>query len=720
MAVIIDVDLPDLDWRSTFLHASAPAAILDREMVIVACNRTYEEASGKSREEVLGRAFFDLFPGLNPEQQAPFKASCDYVWTHGSAHSIELVAYHLDESRSYWSVVNTPLLDVNGEVRYLLTQPTNVTELTRFRHALNPSPGMAMDSAAEAAGRPLQFQEVQQILSAQRRRLEQLFQQAPGFVCILSGPRHVYDMANDAYYQLVGHREIIGYDVATVLPEVVPQGFLDKLNKVYDTGIPFIGRAVRIDLQRTPGGDLETAFIDLIYQPIHDETDRIKGIFVQGHDVTETHRLSQEVAYQAAHDPLTGLANRRMLDGIDEELEQVGSHVLLYLDLDHFKIVNDRCGHHAGDELLCQVAEILKGRTRPDDLLARVGGDEFVILLKDCTEYVALEIANQLRHAVQELIFVWNDRRYGITLSAGLVVFGRHDDTQVTRALSLADSACFLAKEKGRNRVQISKPDDQEIRQQQADMDWASRIKEAIADKNVVLWGQKIVSLAGNDGELCIELLARLIDDTGQTIPPGAFIPAAERFGIVEQLDYHIVDMAFELLDSHPMSVTSPLLFVNLSGSTLSGQDFSAAISRIASNYPGVSPGSICFEVTETSAITNLARTAEAMQHLVDAGFSFALDDFGSGMSSFSYLERLPVAYVKIDGEFIKNMDAHIAGEAIVEAVTKVARAMGITTIAECVERLEQVPLLQSLGVNMGQGFGIHLPEPVNALLVRK
>ncbi|QIB66468.1 sensor domain-containing protein [Kineobactrum salinum] len=717
----MSVNLPDLDWHSTFFHGSAPAAILDRALVIVACNRAYEEASGRSREEVLGHAFFELFPGASEEQRAPIQASCEYAWTHRRTHTVELVTKQQGESQRYWSVVNTPLLDVNGEVRYLLTQPTNITELTCFRNALNPdSLGMAMDSETEAAERPLGIQEVQQILSAQRRRLEQLFQQAPGFVCILTGPRHVYDMANDAYYQLVGHREILGYEVATVLPEVVPQGFLDKLNKVYDTGCPFMGRAIPIDLQRSPGDELETVFVDLMYQPIRDDTDRITGIFVQGHDVTETYRLSQEVAYQAAHDPLTGLANRRMLDGIGAEFERVGTHVLVYLDLDHFKIVNDRCGHHAGDELLCQVASILKKRTRQDDLLVRVGGDEFVLLLKDCTESVAQEIANQLRHAVQELIFVWNDRRYGITLSAGLAVFGSPDDTPISRALSLADSACFLAKEKGRNRIQISKPEDEDIRQQQADMDWASRIKEAIADNNVVLWGQKIVALDGSKDRLCVELLARLIDDAGQPIPPGAFIPAAERFGIVEQLDYHIVGMAFELIGSLSPTVTSPLLFVNLSGATLGSQDFVAAISRIASEYPGVSPSSICFEVTETSAITNLVRTAEAMQQLADAGFSFALDDFGSGMSSFGYLERLPVAYVKIDGEFIRNMGTHIAGEAIVEAVTKVARAMDIFSIAEYVEDMEQVPLLQSLGVNMGQGFGIHRPEPVNDLFSRE
>lgn len=573
----MSASLPDLDWYATFLHASSPAAILDRQLVLVACNLAYENAVGKRREQLLGRNFFDVFPGMNAAQQGPIRASCEHVWTHRSTHAIELVSYHLDESRRYWSVVNTPLLDDGGEVRYLLTQPTNVTEITRFRNALSPLvPRMDGD---DPLGERLNVQEVQQILSAQRRRLEQLFQQAPGFVCILSGPRHVYDMANDAYYQLVGYREIIGHELSEVLPEVVPQGFLDKLNSVYATGIPFIGRAIPIDLQRTPDAPLETVHVDLMYQPIRDDAGQITGIFVQGHDVSEAYRLSREVAYQAAHDPLTGLANRGMLDEAGLMLERGGSHVLLYLDLDHFKIVNDRCGHHAGDELLSQVAEILDRRTRPEDLLAR------------------------------------------------------------------------------------------------------------------------------------------LLDEQGKPIPPGAFIPAAERFGIVEQLDYHIVRKAFEVLKVLPSTMRAPLFFVNLSGATLSSQDFASSLLRIAGHYPDVLPGNICFEVTETSAITNLGRAADAMQHLVDAGFSFALDDFGSGMSSFSYLERLPVRYVKIDGEFIRNMGAHVAGEAIVESVARVAKAMGIVTIAEHIEQLDQVPLLRSLGVDLGQGFGLHRPEPVEPLL---
>lgn len=708
-----------LDWLTLFRVSPIPSAILDRSLTIVACNDAYEKVCGKRRDEIVGRPFFVIFSAQGADQRAIVKASCDYVWEHRRPHHIPLLDYHIDNDRRFWSVINTPISSADGRDHYLLIQPTNITELTRYRDSLNPlAPAALLESDKIAAEQASHRSEVQQILSAEGGRLEQLFQSAPGFICILRGPRHVYEMANDAHRQLVGDREVIGQEIAVALPEIIPQGFLEKLDKVYRTGIPFIGRAVPIDLQRTADAELEQVYVDLMYQPIHDATGRIAGIFVQGHDVTDAYRLSRKVAYQTVHDPLTGLANRRLLDDVSRQVEDdQGYHVLLYLDIDHFKIVNDRCGHSAGDELLIQIAEILTRAVRSEDLLARVGGDEFALLLNNCSELVALEVAKHLRNDVQELIFMWNSRRYGVSISIGLVVFGTHTNLSFSDALSLADSACFLAKEKGRNRIQVGKLDDEEIRRQQNDMDWASRIKEAIAEDHIVLWGQKIVPIAKSDDALYLEVLARLLDADADPIPPGAFIPAAERFGMVEQLDYHIVNKIFAVLASLPVTHRDVLLFVNLSGATLSSPEFAETITGLAKQYPMVSPHQICFEVTETSAITDLGRTSAAMTSLVSKGFTFALDDFGSGMSSFSYLEQLPVTYVKIDGEFIRTMESHIAGSAIVEAVTKVAGAMNIVTIAEYVERVEQIPLLRSLGVEWGQGFGLHKPQPIHELI---
>lgn len=566
----------------------------------------------------------------------------------------------------------------------------------------------------------------QAILRAERERLYALFQQAPGFICLLHGPRHIYEMANDAYYQLIGHRQILGLPLANVLSEVVEQGFLEKLDLVFATGEPFIGRALPIQLQRVAGGPLSQRYIDLIYQPIRDQDGKVSGIFVQGHDVTEAHELAREVSFQAAHDPLTGLYNRRAFANHTQDLDAgPESHALLYMDLDHFKIVNDRCGHAAGDALLLQVAKVLQQNVRQTDILARMGGDEFALVLRNCSEAAAEKHAHVLRHAVRDIPFVWGSRRYSVTLSVGLVCFGgatsdaadlgKVQHTSFSEALSLADAACFLAKEKGRNRIQVSHPSDEETARQQADMDWVDRLKDCMREDRIVLYGQRLIALQPGATDMeCWEVLSRLMDPEGRLVPPGAFVPAAERFGIIDDLDRHIIRKAFSSLQkiSSPQRARTRY-FINISGITLSSPGLLAYLVEMLDQYRDVHPANVCFEVTETAAISSLASTAATMRELTDKGFSFALDDFGSGMSSFSYLEKLPVKYLKIDGEFVKGILTRPAGPVIVEAVAKVAHAMNILTVAESVEHDELLPHLRKLGIDYGQGFALHRPEPL-------
>lgn len=586
-------------------------------------------------------------------------------------------------------------------------------------------PRMSLDASASATGEL--DPEVQALLRAERERMYALFQQAPGFICLLCGPRHIYEMANDAYYQLIGHRQILGQPLAEVLPEVVAQGFLAKLDRVYATGEPFIGRAVPIQLQRVAGGPLSQRYIDLFYQPIRDPDGKISGIFVQGHDVTEAYELAQEVSFQAAHDPLTGLYNRRAFANRTRDLDtEPGTHALLYMDLDHFKIVNDRCGHAAGDALLVQVARVLQQNVRQSDILARMGGDEFALVLCGCPEEAAEERAHVLRRAVRDMPFVWGSRRYSVSLSVGVAAFGGAalGDSGLggapalpfTEALSLADAACFLAKEKGRNRVQVSRPSDEEIARQQSDMDWVDRLKECMRQDRIMLYGQRMAAVQpGLDGDMeCWEVLSRLLDTDGVLVLPGNFIPAAERFGIIDDLDRHIIRKAFSRLQKMGASQRARTrYFINISGITLSSPGLMAYLSQMLDQYCDVRPSNVCFEVTETAAISSLASTAATMRELTRRGFSFALDDFGSGMSSFSYLEKLPVQYLKIDGEFVKGILTRSTGAVIVEAVAKVAHAMNILTVAESVESEELLPSLRELGIDYGQGYALHRPEPL-------
>ncbi|MDP3342282.1 bifunctional diguanylate cyclase/phosphodiesterase [Frigidibacter sp.] len=553
-------------------------------------------------------------------------------------------------------------------------------------------------------------------LTQEIERLQMLFRDAPGFICVLQGKQHVYELANDAYYQLIGHRPIIGGALAEVLPEVIWQGFLDKLDHVYLTGEPFVGRAIPIQLQRVAGGDLEQRYIDLTYQPLRDHDGKVIGIFAQGHDVTEAHELARKLAYQAAHDPLTGLYNRREFTNRLEALDAPGPHAILYLDIDHFKLINDRCGHAAGDVVLVQIAEALRAEVASDHLLARIGGDEFALILPACDTETAFEVAHRLRMAVQGLHPVFRGRRYSLSLSVGIAVCGQKDGLSFEAALGLADTACYLAKEKGRNRTQASSSTDEEIRLRRRDMDGATLLTEALREDRVVLHAQRIFPLqpGAQQGPIFHEVLARIQGHDGRLILPSDFIPAAERFGLVEQLDHHVIGKVFAHLQNvRQEDGDTACYFVNVSGLTLGSPEFAPFVERQLGSNPDLSASQICFEVTETAAISNIRWVCETMHKLIGAGFRFALDDFGSGMSSFAYLQDLPVHFVKIDGEFIKGTLTRPAGAAIVEAVVKVARVMNMQTIAESVEVADLLPLLRGIGIDYGQGFALQYPEPL-------
>ncbi|MCG6116161.1 MAG: EAL domain-containing protein [Mesorhizobium sp.] len=551
----------------------------------------------------------------------------------------------------------------------------------------------------------------------ERERLQQLFQQAPGFICVLRGPSHVYEIANDAYYQLVGHRKIMGQALAEVLPEVVCQGFLDILDRVFQTGEPFVGRALPIQLQRVAEGEMEQRYIDLIYQPILHSNGSVTGIFVQGNDVTEAHLLAQKVTYQAAHDSLTGLCNRREFSRQTEQATGAGPHALLYMDIDHFKIVNDRCGHAAGDELLLEVTRTVKENCEEGDVLARLGGDEFALLRPGCGSKEAVALAEVMSKAVKGINFVWHGKRYGITLSVGVACFGDAEGVPFEQALGLADSACFLAKDKGRNRVQLSTSSDEEVVLKQRDMDDFTRLKQALADDRIELHVQKIVSFGAKRNEPpFLEVLARLRDLDGTLVQPSSFIPAAERFGLIEELDRHIVRKAFSSLQSLRLADRQKVYFVNLSGVTLSSPCFPAFIDKLLIAFPAVEPAQICFEVTETVAVANVRRIAESMRRLTERGFRFALDDFGSGMASFAYLRHLPAQFVKIDGEFVQSILEDTTNAVIVESVIRVAQSMNMLTIAEYVENDALISTLNEMGVDYGQGFALHRPEPIEII----
>lgn len=464
--------------------------------------------------------------------------------------------------------------------------------------------------------------------------------------------------------------------------------------------------------------DGSTMTVEHSISPILDEHGQRQGLVLVFHDDTEARELASKLSHQASHDSLTGLINRRAVEhevevALKNSKHSKGEHAFLYIDLDQFKVVNDTSGHVAGDELLRQVAKLLQQHTRQSDCLARLGGDEFGLLLRNCPSRKAGELGEQLLHSLQSFRFVWNHKSFRVGASIGIAMIGAHSES-VTSILSVADAACYLAKEKGRSRVQLSQPDDTELMVRQGEMNWVSRIQQALVEDRLVLFGQAIVPVSDqHEAPSHQEILVRMLDEQGELIAPNAFIPAAERYGMMHEVDRWIIERTFRLIGhartnwpNEPVGRFS----INLSGESMADRDILAFILEGLKKYQ-IDPQQICFEVTETAAISNLISAIDLMTELKNAGCQFALDDFGSGLSSFGYLKALPVDYLKIDGAFVKNLDTEPVDQVMVQAINSVGHAMNLKTIAEFVESESVLAELRRIGVDYAQGFGIGTPS---------
>ncbi len=437
-------------------------------------------------------------------------------------------------------------------------------------------------------------------------------------------------------------------------------------------------------------------------------------------DVTEAKQLSEKVAYQASHDALTGLVNRAEFDiylkNLVEDVQQSSAeHALCYLDLDQFKIVNDTCGHLAGDELLRQIGDVLKSNIRQHDLLARLGGDEFGVLMYDCSMQQALRVCDKLRSVIRDFLFCWEDRSFNVGVSIGISMINKTSGNAV-ELLKEADAACYAAKEKGRNRVHVFTPDDEELASRQGEMQWVERIQRGLDENRFCLYGQLIVPVDGRQEGKHFETLVRYQDEKGNIIPPGAFLPAAERYNMAAAMDQWVISNLFAWLAEHPAFLNDlSVCSVNLSGLSLSDDNMLAFIDQQFSEW-GIPTQKICFEITETAAISHLGNARHFIDSLRGKGCWFSLDDFGSGLSSFAYLKNLPVDYLKIDGLFVKDILHDEVDLAMVESINSIGHVMGKKTIAEFVENDEIMARLRQLGVDYAQGYGIAKPVPLDEL----
>lgn len=439
-------------------------------------------------------------------------------------------------------------------------------------------------------------------------------------------------------------------------------------------------------------------------------------------DITERKHSEDQLHFLARHDPLTGLVNRREFErrlevALGEAHRDHVQHTLLFMDLDQFKLVNDTCGHIAGDELLRQVTLHIQQQMRAGDTLARMGGDEFGVLLEHCSGANATAVANKIRTTIQDFRFVWDNKIFTLGVSIGLVTISPQVES-VKVLLSLADAACYAAKDAGRNRVHEYDPSDHEVVSQRNQMQWISRLNLALEKDEFVLYVQPIVAVTEEYEQpqaRHFEVLIRLMNGQ-ELVFPGAFLPAAERYNLMPALDRWVVRHLFQWMAAHPDKVAQwEVCSVNLSGLTLGDDDFPAFLRQQFETW-AIPYDKICFEITETIAVINLATTLRFMEEFKALGCRFSLDDFGSGFSSYGYLKNLPVDYLKIDGTFVKDIETDEIDYAMVESINRIGHVMGKKTIAEFVENPQILALLRTIGVDYAQGYGISRPIPLDAL----
>jgi len=456
--------------------------------------------------------------------------------------------------------------------------------------------------------------------------------------------------------------------------------------------------------------------VEYTLAPIVTEDRHTTGAVVIFRDVTEVRALSSQLKYYASHDSLTGLINRRQFE---QHLENVlismrthteQKHVVCFMDLDQFKIINDTAGHEAGDEFLKQLSFLLQSLLRRSDILARIGGDEFGIFLEDCNVDNALNIADKIRKEIKSFRFMWANNSFEVGASIGLATLD-HTTASLAEIMRNADTACYISKQEGRNRIHLFDPNDEDIQKRQGELQWVQHIKDALVKDDFVLHCQTIMNIGNSDKKHC-EILLRLQNIDGNIVPPMSFIPAAERYEIMPDIDKWVITNTVKFLAENKKYVHNHMFTINLSGQSLGNKGFDEFVIEIFKKNK-ITPKTICFEITETAAISNLSQAIEFMKSLKAIGCYFALDDFGSGLSSFNYLKNMPVDFIKIDGHFIQDICNDKTDLAFVEAINRIGHIMGIQTIAEFVENKETLEQLSKIGVNFAQGYYIDKPKPL-------
>ncbi len=520
---------------------------------------------------------------------------------------------------------------------------------------------------------------------------------------------------HDQYAAMLGYKpdELIGQDWrATVAPTHHEKGEI-----AYQTMLAEGRAEIETTALRKDGSE----FIKkLLMVKTTDEDGSFSGHYCFMRDVTGDTELKQKLEFQASHDSLTRLINRReferRVERVLESVERGGEHVLCYMDLDQFKVINDTLGHSAGDELLRRLGDLMNSRIRSRDTLARLGGDEFALLMEHCGEEDGVRAANQVKTAIEEYEFHWASSTFKVGVSMGIVLINT-PDTTTADLLKKADTACYIAKEQGRSRLHIYRELDHEMVRRQDEMVWVSRINEALAADNFLLYAQPIGSVTGA-GAHHFEVLVRMrLDD--EIILPGNFLPAAERYNVATQLDRWVIEHTFDLLLANPAEAFDEegrLWSINLSGHSLGNSEFLHFVTDQLNRDSRLGPH-ICFEITETAAISKLKVAKRMIDELGARGCHFSLDDFGKSLSSFAYLRELKVDFLKIDGSIVKDIVKDESSRVMVSSFHDISRVMGKRTVAEWVEDAQTLDMLRDIGIDYAQGYHIGKPALLTDML---
>ncbi|HEY3784537.1 MAG TPA: EAL domain-containing protein [Steroidobacteraceae bacterium] len=667
-------------------------AVLIHRDVILYANRQFASFVGVERIELAGRRLGDLVPPEYAElvnenirrrfagEPAAERYEIDMVGLQGQLSRLEITSAVIDYEGS-------PALLITG-VEII---PTQTVQQLRLPAETQAAAGasmhlLALDSLAEAI----------------------IATDAAGQITYMNPAAE--RLAGSALAQALGKtlEAIVG-----LVDETDRRLLSDPVRQALTSGAPVNLSRRTLLLSRANGSERS---IELSASPIRNEAKDLVGSVVLLHDVTELRGLARQMSYQATHDALTGLVNRREFEGrLEEAIESGhrgdGQHVLCYLDLDRFKVVNDTSGHLAGDSMLREVAKVLRDAVRDSDTVARLGGDEFGMLLIGCPLEKARQIADDVCRAVGDYRFVWKDKIFNIGVSIGLVEISRESGT-LEELFAAADSACYVAKKQGSGRVAVYSARDEALARHTGEIQWLQKLQSALKENRFQLYHQPIVPAYGHDGGgPAMEVLVRLQDESGHEVPPSEFVRAAERYRLMSLVDRWVVQTTLAALGRGAMPVPSNRsVAINISGQTLGDVQFLEFVVECLDST-GVAPSQVCFEITESAVIANLDHARRFVGVLHGMGCQFAVDDFGSGVGSFSNLKNLPMDYLKIDGSFMRNLARDSVNQAMVTAMIKLARTLNFKVIAEQVEDDAALEAARRMGVDYVQGFAVGRPQ---------